>query len=205
MKLTKLLWWSITKVWHSSHTPSKLCMICDHSIQFNARGGCKHHTFEMFINKFTSTYQDLSDFDEEVNKGKKIQDFLEATKTPLLDAGKAQDIAMTPTVLMLESVTNYMAHFVESQSTMQQKVAGTGHEGGERDQDADVPEAVVEENLKFLHKTLTMMSGDNSPLKQKLKVPLHSAAPDDDAEDDDHDPAGEAVNQMKTKKKKGKI
>eukprot|EP00978_Attheya_sp_CCMP212_P008920 scaffold21039_cov30-Attheya_sp.AAC.3 len=56
-------------------------------------GERKHHSFEMFINKLTSAYQDLSDYKEDVAEGKKVRDFLEAIKTPALDAGKAQVIA----------------------------------------------------------------------------------------------------------------
>jgi hypothetical protein len=56
-------------------------------------GERKHHSFEMFINKLTAAYQDLSDYKEDVAEGKKVRDFLEAIKTPALDAGKAQVIA----------------------------------------------------------------------------------------------------------------
>jgi hypothetical protein len=95
-------------------------------------GERKHHSFEMFINKLTSAYQDLSDYKEEVAEGKKVRDFLEAIKTPALDAGKAQVIANPNTYGTLESVTNYLAHFVKSQSTMQRKIAGA-ESGGRGD------------------------------------------------------------------------
>ena len=87
-------------------------------------GERKHHSFDMFINKLTSAYQDLSDYKEEVAEGKKVRDFLEAIKTPALDSGKSQVIANPNTYSTLESVTNYLAHFVKSQTTMQRKVAG---------------------------------------------------------------------------------
>jgi hypothetical protein len=92
-------------------------------------GERKHHSFEMFINKLTSAYQDLSDYKEDVAEGKKVRDFLEAIKTPALDAGKAQVIANPNTYNTLESVTNYLAHFVKSQSTMQRKVAAVDRGG----------------------------------------------------------------------------
>eukprot|EP00978_Attheya_sp_CCMP212_P001752 scaffold3589_cov44-Attheya_sp.AAC.2 len=44
----------------------------------------------MFINKLTAAYQVLSDYKQDVAEGKKVRDFLEAIKTPVLDAGKAQ-------------------------------------------------------------------------------------------------------------------
>ena len=50
-------------------------------------GERKHSTFEMFINKLTNAYQDLSDYNEVVAEGKKVRDFIEAIKTPMLDAG----------------------------------------------------------------------------------------------------------------------
>eukprot|EP00978_Attheya_sp_CCMP212_P002021 scaffold4145_cov55-Attheya_sp.AAC.4 len=89
-------------------------------------GERKHHSFEMFINKLTSAYQDLSDYKEDVAEGKKVRDFLEAIKTPALDAGKAQVIANPNVYGTLESITNYVAHFVKSQSTMQRKISGAG-------------------------------------------------------------------------------
>eukprot|EP00978_Attheya_sp_CCMP212_P019112 scaffold53150_cov59-Attheya_sp.AAC.3 len=48
-------------------------------------GEYKHHSFEMFINKLTSAYQDLSKYKEDVPvaEDKKVRDFLEAIKTPL--------------------------------------------------------------------------------------------------------------------------
>eukprot|EP00978_Attheya_sp_CCMP212_P015419 scaffold39820_cov32-Attheya_sp.AAC.1 len=92
-------------------------------------GKRKHHSFEMFINKLTAAYQDLSDYKEDVAEGKKVRDFLEAIKTPALDAGKAQVIANPNTYSTLESVTNYLAHFVKSQSTMQRKIAGGAGRG----------------------------------------------------------------------------
>eukprot|EP00978_Attheya_sp_CCMP212_P002402 scaffold4898_cov31-Attheya_sp.AAC.1 len=39
-------------------------------------GERKHHSFEMFINKLTTAYQDLSDYKEDVAEGKKVRDFL---------------------------------------------------------------------------------------------------------------------------------
>jgi hypothetical protein len=86
----------------------------------------------MFINKLTAAYQDLSDYNEDVAEGKKVRDFLEAIKTPALDAGKAQVVANPNTYSTLESVTNYLAHFVKSQSTMQRKIAGAGRGDGGR-------------------------------------------------------------------------
>eukprot|EP00978_Attheya_sp_CCMP212_P005365 scaffold12016_cov65-Attheya_sp.AAC.1 len=86
----------------------------------------------MFINKLTAAYQDLSDYKEDVAEGKKVRDFLDAIKTPALDTGKAQVIANPNTYSTLESVTNYLAHFVKSQSTMQQKIAGAGRGDGRR-------------------------------------------------------------------------
>eukprot|EP00978_Attheya_sp_CCMP212_P030184 scaffold110035_cov54-Attheya_sp.AAC.2 len=88
----------------------------------------------MFINKLTSAYQDLSDYIEDVAEGKKVRDFLEAIKTPALDAGKAQVIANLNTYSTLESVTKYLAHFVKSQSMMQRKIAGAGRGDGGRGQ-----------------------------------------------------------------------
>eukprot|EP00978_Attheya_sp_CCMP212_P010441 scaffold25295_cov71-Attheya_sp.AAC.3 len=88
----------------------------------------------MFINKLTAAYQDLSDYKEDVAEGKKVRDFLEAIKTPALDAEKAQVTANpnTYSYSTLESVTNYLAHFVKSQSTMQRKIAGAGRGDGGR-------------------------------------------------------------------------
>ena len=93
-------------------------------------GERKHSTFEMFINKLTNAYQDLSDYNEVVAEGKKVRDFIEAIKTPMLDAGKAHVIGNPNTYLTLESVTNYLAHFVKAQSLTQRKVAGAGRDGG---------------------------------------------------------------------------
>eukprot|EP00978_Attheya_sp_CCMP212_P013374 scaffold33652_cov25-Attheya_sp.AAC.1 len=93
-------------------------------------GERKHHSFEMFINKLTAAYQDLSDYKEDVAEGKKVRDFLEAIKTPALDAGKVQVIDNPNTYSTLESVTNHLAHFVKSQSTMQRKIAGAGRGDG---------------------------------------------------------------------------
>eukprot|EP00978_Attheya_sp_CCMP212_P011710 scaffold29027_cov27-Attheya_sp.AAC.2 len=87
----------------------------------------------MFINKLTVAYQDLSDYKEDVAEGKKVRDFLEAIKTPALDAGKAQVIANPNVYGTLESMPNYLAHFVKSQSTMQRKIAGADRgDGGGR-------------------------------------------------------------------------
>jgi hypothetical protein len=93
-------------------------------------GERKHSTFEMFINKLTNAYQDLSDYNEVVAEGKKVRDFIEAIKTPMLDAGKAHVIGNPNTYLTLESITNYLAHFVKAHLLTQRKVAGAGREGG---------------------------------------------------------------------------
>eukprot|EP00978_Attheya_sp_CCMP212_P009198 scaffold21699_cov38-Attheya_sp.AAC.1 len=119
------------KVRHSKQSRSKQAayVIIANSTYDDER---KHHSFEMFINKLTAAYQDLSDYKEDVAEGKKVRDFLEAIKTPALDAGKAQVIANPNTSSTLESVTNYLAHFVKSQSTMQRKIAGAGRGDGGR-------------------------------------------------------------------------
>eukprot|EP00978_Attheya_sp_CCMP212_P003439 scaffold7120_cov60-Attheya_sp.AAC.2 len=77
-------------------------------------GERRHHSFEMFINKLTSAYQDLSDYKEDVAEGKKVRDFLEAIKTPALDAGKAQVIANPNIYGTLESVTKIDVIAVDS-------------------------------------------------------------------------------------------
>jgi hypothetical protein len=126
----------------------------------------------------------FSDLDEEVTEGKKIRDFLGVIKTPLLlNAGNAKVIAMPILFVTVEIIMSYMVHFVKSQFIMQCQVAGAGHEGvrgwghggegglgyGYRGH-AYMPEALAEANLKLMYKTLTMMTGDTFPLKNKSKL-----------------------------------